>query len=140
MRINRPSRSGQIATATPARTSKPAVGGFSLGQVAAGQGPGKGVESRPIAAVDALLALQQVPDATAGRTRAVQRAEDMLEILEDIRIGLLAGGFHKSKLARLVDVLEVGRNQLDDPQLTDVLDEIELRARVELAKFGHMAA
>jgi hypothetical protein len=40
-------------------------------------------------------------------------------------------------LVALARALRDQRAQIDDPQLIEVLDEIELRAAVELAKLGH---
>lgn len=89
------------------------------------------------APVDALLALQEVPDATENRQRAVARGEAMLDMLDDIKLSLLAGELPKAKLDQLLKVVENRRDSLADGQdarLKHVLDEIELRARVELAK------
>jgi hypothetical protein len=92
-----------------------------------------------LTAIDALVALQEVPDATARRSKAVQRGEDMLELLEDIKIGLLSGGLSMSRIVKLTRIVEDRRNDLADGDLKTVLDEIELRARVELAKLEHAA-
>lgn len=93
-----------------------------------------------VGSVDALLALQAVPDATGKRARAVKRAENMLDILEDIKISVLTGRIPMTQLNRLVKELDARRDVLDDPELIEVIDEIELRAKVELAKLGHIAA
>ena len=95
--------------------------------------------SGPLAAVDALLALQEVPDATDGRSRAVKRAEGLLAGLDEIRQGLLVGVIPKDKLDRLVHAVRDKREALDDPRLSAVLDEIELRASVELAKLEQLS-
>lgn len=92
----------------------------------------------PIAAVDSLLALQEVPDATTGRSRGLMRAEDMLDHLDEIRLGLLMGSIPETKLSNLIETVRQGRDDVDDPRLAAVLDEIEVRASVELAKLGRM--
>lgn len=90
-----------------------------------------------LAAVDALLALQETDDALhAPRRRAIRRGEEMLDILDEIKLSLLAGQLPKSRLTRLLSVVERQQGVFHDPRLQDVLDQIELRARVELAKFG----
>src|ERR1700754_1208033 len=88
-----------------------------------------------LAAIDSLIALQEVPDATTGRAKAARRGRDMLDLLEDIRDGLLTGGISRTTLHRLVGLVNVQREDFTDPGLSDLLDDIELRARVELAKF-----
>ena len=92
----------------------------------------------PLTAVDALLSLQEVPDATSGRSRGLKRAEDMLDHLDSIRHGLLLGSIPRDKLDGLLAVVREQREDIDDPRLAEVLDEIELRAAVELAKLDQL--
>ncbi len=90
------------------------------------------------APVDALIALQEVDTATDGSRRAVVRAEAILDVLDDIKISLLAGGISRQKLQQLLKLVESRRDSgatFQDPRLSQVLDEIELRARVEVAKY-----
>ena len=63
----------------------------------------------------------------------------MIDGLDEIRQGLLVGAIPKSKLAALVEVVREERDQADDPRLSALLDEIELRAAVELAKLDQLA-
>ena len=88
----------------------------------------------PVASAQALLAVQEVGDATAGRSKGLMRAEDMLDALEDLRRGLLMGTVSKAKLQSLARMARARRETIDDPRLNALLDEIELRAEVELAK------
>jgi hypothetical protein len=91
--------------------------------------------SAPLTAIDTLIALQEVPDLLAGRSKAARRGRDMLDLLEDIRDGLLQGGISRATLHRLLQLVNVKREEFADPGLSGLLDDIELRARVELAKF-----
>ncbi len=90
----------------------------------------------PVAAVNALLGLQEVPDATSGRSRGVAHAAFLLDQLEEIRRGLLLGSIPESKLKALAAAIGEKREDFQDPELAGILDDIELRARVELAKLG----
>ena len=90
--------------------------------------------SAPPAPVDALIALQEVPDASSGRRRAVMRGSSMLDLLDDVRMGLLNGIIPRGRLQSLLDSLKGRRESIDDPRLARLIDEIELRASVELAK------
>ena len=94
----------------------------------------------PITSVDTLIALQEVPDGIAGRARAARRGRDVLDLLDDVRDGMLAGGVSRATLNRLVALVEAKREDFVDPGLATVLDEIDLRARVELAKLNFAAA
>ena len=84
--------------------------------------------------VEALFALQEVPDATGDRKRAAARGDQMLDRLDDLRKGLLLGRISPDKLADLARLARESSANVSDPQLRDVLQEIELRAQVELAK------
>ena len=95
--------------------------------------------SGPVAAVDALFSVQEVGDATKGRNRGTVRAQVMIDGLDDIRQGLLMGAIPRSKLTALVKVVREERDQAEDPKLSAILDEIELRAAVELAKLDQLA-
>ncbi len=111
-------------------------GGFDLGggtssSAASGTSAGAG-----IAGIQALLALQEVDDPLTGRRKAVARGHDLLDTLENVKADLLAGRISPELLARLMAMLD-RREPSGDAKLEQVIDEIELRARVELAKLGH---
>jgi hypothetical protein len=89
-----------------------------------------------------VLALQEAPDASSrsrARKRAQQRGGMMLDQLEEIRMGLLLGSVPMAKLEQLAQLVRAKREQIDDPKLLEILDEIELRAAVELAKLSRPA-
>src|SRR5262249_51049731 len=69
----------------------------------------------PITAVDTLIALQEVPDSVAGRARAARRGRDMLDLLDDVRDGLLEGRVSRSTLTRLVALVTEKREEFVDP-------------------------
>jgi hypothetical protein len=84
--------------------------------------------------LDGLLTVQEVPDELAGRRRQVQRGNSMLDRLEDLRLGLLAGSISRERLDELARLAGSARESLNDPGLAQLLDEIDLRVAVELAK------
>jgi hypothetical protein len=87
-----------------------------------------------INSVDALLAVQAAGDFTEARKRATERAFSLLDVLDDLKIALLEGGIPRSKLTLLIDTLKTRRDSVNDPRLEAMLDEVETRAAVELAK------
>lgn len=91
----------------------------------------------PLGALNAMLSLQEVPDALDRRTRARRRGEQLLDLLERIRLALLAGMISAPQLADLAHMVRARREAIDDPRLAEILGEIELRAAVELAKYSH---
>jgi hypothetical protein len=58
----------------------------------------------------------------------------LLDRLDDLRLALLAGGLSPGQISELQRVVMSERALVDDPRLLAVLDQIDLRARVELAK------
>ena len=101
---------------------------------------GGGVSSSvPIGAVDGILAVQEVPTATDGRSRGIKRGYSILDQLDDIRLGLLTGSISSKRLVNLGQEIKEARNTVIDPQLSAILDDIELRAAVELAKLEQTA-
>jgi hypothetical protein len=114
-------------------------GGFAAAlheESAATNGHGAVGGSVGLSGVSTILALQGAPDSTERRTRqrVVQRGDAMLDELEQIRLGLLLGAIPRGRLEQLAQLVRARREQVDDPKLTAILDEIELRAAVELAK------
>ncbi|MDE1938910.1 MAG: flagellar assembly protein FliX, partial [Alphaproteobacteria bacterium] len=95
-------------------------------QVVAGPGP--------IAALDSILTLQGLDDSTDGRSKGLKHGEQLLDMLDQVRDGLLAGGIPRATLNRLANAVTRRHESFADPKLQGVLDEIELRAHVELAK------
>jgi hypothetical protein len=84
--------------------------------------------------VEALLALQEVETPTERRRRSVGRAGRLLDELDGLKIALLGGELDHAQLDRLSRAVREQRAATEDPKLEAVLDEIETRAAVELAK------
>lgn len=129
--------------ATGASRAKPAGGssGFSLPSVNAAPGGVAGAASvgglSGVGSVDALLALQaagEVGGPLERKKRAVRRADNILDILGEVRIALIDGDISHGTLDRLSRAIREQRENTDDPKLEGVLNEIETRAAVELAK------
>ena len=88
-----------------------------------------------MAGIDAILALQAVDEPLSARKRAVRRGVSLLDLLDEIRADLLTGQVDTDSLDSMMAILSEARER-SQPGLDALLDEIELRVRVELAKFG----
>jgi hypothetical protein len=86
--------------------------------------------------IDALLAMQGVEDPTERRKRSVARGRGALDVLDDLKLGLLAGNLDTATMNRLREAAANLKSSSGDPGLDAVLSEIELRVEVELAKAG----
>ena len=94
------------------------------------------VAPKASANIDALLAMQGIEDPVERRKRSVQRGRGALDVLDDLKIGLLSGNFDASTMSRLRDAAANLKSSSGDPGLDAVLSEIELRVEVELVKAG----
>lgn len=119
-----------------ARPAK-AAGGFSL-PAAGGSAPAGATAAAAsvsgVADVSALMALQGVEDATERRRRAIRRGGGLLDRLDELKLALLSGEAGEGALERLGRGLREERPIDADPGLNRLLDQIDLRAAVELAK------
>ncbi|MDR3467743.1 MAG: flagellar assembly protein FliX [Xanthobacteraceae bacterium] len=91
---------------------------------------------RSVSGIDALLALQGVEDPVEKRKRSVKRGKTALDVLDDLKLGLLSGSLDAATVARLRAAAADLKSSSGDPGLDAVLAEIELRVEVELAKAG----
>jgi hypothetical protein len=72
----------------------------------------------------------------AGRRRAVKYGRRALDALDELKLGLLSGSLDQTTLLRLKSAATDLKDGSGDPQLDQVLAEIDLRVAVELAKAG----
>jgi Class II flagellar assembly regulator len=121
-------------------TKRTAAGGAAFGQCLAETVAADGASApEQASAPEGLFSIQEVESATDGRSRgrAIRRADSLLDQLSELQADLLAGAVPAGRLQALTDMLRARREGIDDPRLSDLIDEIELRAEVELAKFGN---
>jgi len=99
-------------------------------------GPSGAQTTQSIAQLDALLAAQETEDPTqkSARRRAYVRADTILDQLEEVRMKMLDGNLTVGHMVDVADVVASHRDKIDDPALTSIMDEIDLRAQVEIAK------
>lgn len=85
---------------------------------------------------DAIFATQMVngEEEKEIRKKLVKRGQTLLEKLEEIRDGLLAGYISRDRLIEISRQVKDNRYISEDPRLQEILSEIELRVEVELAK------
>lgn len=124
---------------TPASSTKRTSStGFSLPEdVASTTETRAAVAPKAAANIDALIALQGIEeDPAERRRRSVARGKGALDVLDDLKLGLLSGNLDSATVGRLRDAAANLKSSSGDPGLDAVLSEIELRVEVELAKAG----
>jgi hypothetical protein len=135
MKVSGPTGSSAVGGARPTRPQ--GAGGFAPVEPqgaaeAAGLGAASGVAR--VSSLDALIALQEVGGPLERRRRAAARGGRLLDALEALKVGLLEGTLTVASAEQLARAAREQRELTDDPRLEGLLDEIETRAAVELAK------
>lgn len=134
MRIAGPNATARLANASgPKRASS---GGFSVAESETPTQAQATTSLRTIGGIDALLALQGEEGAGERKKRAVKRGGIALDVLDELKIGVLEGSIGPATLTRLRAATAGLRDGSGDPGLDAVLAEIELRVEVEIAKFS----
>lgn len=88
----------------------------------------------PVGALGGLLGAQEVDEREARRRKEVKRGKLTLDVLSNLRDALLIGSLPYSTIRQLEQLVAQERAETNDPTLTAILNEIEVRAAVELAK------
>lgn len=90
----------------------------------------------PMTAVDAIFATQMVGEEEEKelRKQQIKRGQSLLEKLEEIRNGLLCGYLSKERLMNIARFVNERKMEAQDARLNEIIEEIELRVQVELAK------
>ena len=135
MRIYGPNGTTHGTPASQARRTGSAT--FVLPDTSSAQETRSAAAPKAAAGIDGLLALQGVEeDPVERRKRSVARGRTALDVLDDLKMGLLSGNLDASTVMRLRDAAANLKSSSGDPGLDSVLSEIELRVEVELAKAG----
>ena len=135
MRIYGPNGTSLGSPASSARRTSST--GFALPDATSTTETRAAIAPKATANIDALLAMQGIEeDPTERRKRSVQRGKGALDVLDDLKIGLLSGNFDTSTVTRLRAAAANLKSSSGDPGLDAVLSEIELRVEVELANAG----
>jgi len=132
--INGPRRVDSSNIRRAARSGGTGTQNFSAGDIQDAQKASALTGNSPLSAVDTILALQGLDDSSGGRKQGVTQGEQLLDLLDNVRDGLLTGGIPRLTLTRLAMATGKRGAGFSDPKLQSILDEIELRALVELAK------
>ena len=136
MKIDGPGKTQQ--TSSTQRKGKTSGAGGAFGDFLTGgaEESAAAAATHSIAHIDSLLALQEAesPAERAAKKRMHHRAETLLDELERMRMGLLTGTLTVGHVIDIADVVAQHREKIMDPRLTAILDEIDMRAQIELAK------
>jgi len=137
MKVSGSSGVGSLGSAKGAGRPATGQGGFALPSVNAASAASDVARSAGVGGVSsigALIALQDVGGPLERRRRAMSRAGRILDVLDEVKLALIDGEVSGRDLDRLMRAVREERMATDDGPLEGVLNEIETRAAVELAK------
>lgn len=136
MKVTGPNTTTSVSASKRKGASRAGGETFSVAEQAQAAAAVATTSASSVQSVDAILALQSVGDFTEARKRATTRATSLLDVLDELKLALLEGGIPKQKLEALMQLLQTKRDDTQDARLEAVLDEVETRAAVELAKLS----
>ena len=89
-----------------------------------------------VATADAIFAAQTVDgeEEKQIRKKLIKKGNSLIDCLEEIRDGLLLGEFSTERLIEISRMVKQKDVPSEDEKLQEILQEIELRVEVELAK------
>lgn len=130
---------GTISTSNvKKRGATTAAGGFaellSPGDAEETNAAGATTDVAATAALNNLLALQEISEEDIKRQKLMQQGNNLLDVLEKLRHQLLMGTLPGHLLLDLSRNISLQKQFVTDPRLNDIIADIELRAAVELAK------
>lgn len=85
--------------------------------------------------INSILSLQEVSIDEEKRRQGKQYGNDLLSELEEMRTLILTGNLPINQLTNLEQKLKKERPNINDIKLNQILNEIELRVKVEIAKY-----
>ena len=115
-----------------------AAGGASFASALAGAQATSDIDApapiAPATGLGSLLGAQEVSEEELHRRKSIRSGRLALEALEQLRDAMLTGRLSTATLKQLESLVKTERTLTTDARLNAVLDDIELRAAVELAK------
>ena len=124
-------------TASTKKTAKTAGGNFGVLLKEGGEEETSATATaHSITKVEALLVAQTSDDPAEqqAKERMFNRADRLLDELDTIRLSMLTGSMTVGHMIDLADIVASHKEGVQDPELFAILEEIDLRAQVEIAK------
>ncbi len=138
MKIQGPDKASSTSSSKKSSKAKSGDGSFGVmlsGDEGTSQTASTGA-AQTLTNVEALLIAQSTDDPAgrASKGRMMVRADKLLDELDKLRLNMLTGNMTVGDMIDLADVVASNREGIDDPELAAILQEIDLRAQIEIAK------
>lgn len=133
MRIVEQRNVNAVSSARSARAGSSVGGRFTLDSGAATAKAEGAAPAAILGGLEALIAIQSEDTTKERRRRGVRRGQGLLDLLDELKIALLSGSLPPDLQNRLAIAIR-DESFSGDPRLDGILESIDLRAAVELAK------
>lgn len=136
MKVEGPSKTSGAGSTKKSGSVSSADGSFEDFIAQAPKQAASAAPTHSIARVDALLSVQaaESPTERAARRKMRERGESILKELDRLRHAILTGTMTLGQVIDIADVVASHRERITDPGLTAILDEVDMRAQIEIAK------
>lgn len=117
---------------------KTGTGSGAFSDMLVSDGEEKTEKAASAAPVSSVTFLNEIEDISpeARKRQALDRGNDILDELEKFRDGLLMGTLSVEAIKRAYEISQRQKLDVEDPKLEFLVNEIEVRAAVELAKLN----
>lgn len=136
MYVSHSAKASKSSGAKKAKNKGSGGTGFKPVDFSNAQKPSGVTGPQSVGPLSALLAVQELDQVQTERKKAIGNARNILDQLDELKVALLSGQISPAVLTRLQQTIEDLTPPADDPHLKNLLDAVQLRARVELAKLG----
>lgn len=139
MKVSGPNSVRNSSSTKKKKSASGAEGDFAS-LLGAGEKPkaaGMGTVAAPSTIIGAMLSVQY--DEGQSQT-PVERGTKLLDDLDALRMGLLLGQIPENVVRQLKQDIDAHAEDITDPKLKEILNEIDVRASVELAKLERSKA
>ncbi len=89
----------------------------------------------PVSSMDSLLSAQFVDYDTKDEKKKIEYGNQLLNELNNLKLQLLNGSTSPTSVKTILSAIKHHADSHIDPRLNDIIQEIELRAEVEIAKW-----
>lgn len=140
MYVSQTSRTNQSGGTKRAKTKNRGGATFSVPSAGAEKTAASSLGAQPVGPLGALIAVQEVDTVQSERRRSVKKANEVLDILEELKLGLLSNQMSPANIRNLELAVDELAPPPGDNTLKSLIDGIVLRAKVELAKIAILSA
>lgn len=133
----RPSTTSRVGAKK--RTSESSGASFSdlldgFGSVSSAAAADTPTAAASLSGANILLGLQEVSEDETQQKKAFKQGKQAIDVLETLRDNLLTGRMSPTLIKQLETIVAQERANTTDPKLNAILDDIDVRVAVELAK------